>query len=147
MKRTVNAATALVVVVMTLAGCGGDDEPKADPSSSESTTPSASASATPEPTWQDKFTPAQLKRYEGARDVWLEFWDFYTEITRKGADTPAVLRGYEKYSINPLVDRSTFLDIDVRGGARMEVPPKGAVDQRPEDHQRHSRLQLLPRLH
>lgn len=124
MKRTLIAATTLALA-STLAGCGGEAEPKADPTPTKSASPSTSpsASTTPEPTWDDEFSPAQLKRYEAARDVWLEYWDFYTEITRKGVDTPAVLRGFEKYSMNPLGDRSTFLDLFVRGGARMEVPP------------------------
>lgn len=126
MKRILIAATTLALAG-TLAGCGGDDEPNAEPTPTQSTSTSTvtpTPTPTPEPTWDDKFSPPQMERYEAARDVWLEYWDFYTEITRKGVDTPAVLRGFEKYSLNPLGDRSTFLDLFVRGGARMEVPPK-----------------------
>lgn len=120
MKRTLIAALALALAG-TLSSCG-DDEPEADPTPTESTSPTTTPTA--DPTWDDKFTPAQIQRYEAARDVWLEYWDFYTEITRKGVDTPGVMRGFEKYSINPLVDHSTFLDFFVRGGARREVPPE-----------------------
>lgn len=120
MKRTLIAATTFALAGA-LAGCGGDDEPKADPTPTQSSTPTATP--TPEPTWDDKYGPAQLKRYEAARGVWLEYWDFYIEIARKGADTPSVQRGFEKYSLNPLGERSEFLDTYVRGGARMEVPP------------------------
>ncbi|WP_408899819.1 hypothetical protein ACJ5H2_21790 (plasmid) [Nocardioides sp. R1-1] len=121
MKRTLIAATALALAG-TLTGCGGDDEPKADPTPTESTSPSATT--TPEPTWDDKFSPAQMKRYRAARDRWLEFWAFYTEIARKGVDTPGVMQGFEKYTMSPLGERSAFLDSYVRGGARMEVPPE-----------------------
>ncbi|MDR7254946.1 hypothetical protein J2X46_003948 [Nocardioides sp. BE266] len=122
MKRTVIAATALALAG-TLAGCGGDDEPKADPSPTKSESPSATAT-TPEPTWDDKFSPAQLRRYEAARDRWLEFWEAYTDAARTGADTPGLLRMFEKYSLVPLSERSDFLDTYTRGGARLEVPPE-----------------------
>jgi len=121
MKRTLIAATALALAG-TLAGCS-EDEPKADPTPTESTS-SPSATTTPEPTWDDKYSPAQLKSYRAARDRWLEYWDFYTEITRKGVDTPGVKSGFEKYSMSPLGDRSQFLDNYVRSGARSEVPPE-----------------------
>lgn len=121
MKRTLIAATALALAGI-LTGCGGDDEPKADPTPTESTSPSATT--TPEPTWDDKFSPAQMQRYRAARDRWLEFWDFYTEITRKGVDTPGVKSGFEKYSMFPMSEYSSFLDSYVRAGARMEVPPE-----------------------
>lgn len=121
MKRTLIAATALALAG-TLAGCGGDDEPKADPTPTESTSPSATT--TPEPTWDDKFSPAQMKRYRAARDRWLEFWEAYTQAARTGADTPGLKTMFEKYSLAPLSERSQFLDTYVRGGARMEVAPK-----------------------
>lgn len=121
MKRTLIAALALALAG-TLSSCGGD-EPEADPTPTESTSPTTTPT-TADPTWDDKFTPAQIQRYEAARDVWLEYWDFYTEIAQKGVDTPGVIRGFEKYSMNPLVEHSTFLDLFVRGGARMEVPPE-----------------------
>lgn len=120
MKRTLIAALALALVG-TLSSCG-DDEPEADPTPTESTSPTTTPTA--DPTWDDKFTPEQIQRYEAARDVWLEYWDFYTEIARKGVDTPGVMRGFEKYSLNALVDHSEFLDTYVRGGARMEVAPE-----------------------
>ena len=121
MKRTLIAATTLALAG-TLSGCGGDDEPKADPTPTESA--SLSATTTPEPTWDDKFSPAQLQRYRAARDRWLEFWDFYTEITRKGVDTPGVEAGFAKYSMFPKSEYSSFLDSYVRAGARMEQPPE-----------------------
>jgi len=124
MKRTLIAATALTLAG-TLAGCGGDDEPKADPTPTKSASPSATTTtATPEPTWDDEFTPAQMKRYRAARDRWREFWRFYTEAARKGVDTPGVKAGFAKYSMSPLSEYSRFLDTYVRGGARMEVPPR-----------------------
>lgn len=101
MKRTLIAATALALAGA-LAGCGGDDEPKADPTPTETASPSASGSKTPEPTWDDKYSPAQMKRYRAARDRWLQFWDFYTEIARKGVDTPGVKQGFEKYTMSPV---------------------------------------------
>lgn len=121
MKRTVIAATALALAG-TLTGCGGDDEPKVDPTPTESTSPSATT--TPEPTWDDKFSPAQMKRYRAARDRWLEYWSKYTEAARKGVDTPGVKQMFEQYTMNPLGERSRFLDTYVRGGVRMEVPPE-----------------------
>lgn len=127
MKRTLIAATALSLAA-TLTGCGGGDEPTADPTpTTESPSPSAtspSATTTPEPTWDDKFSPAQMKRYRAARDRWLEFWEFYSEITRKGVDTPGARQGFEQYTMNPLGERSRFLDTYVRGGVRMEVAPE-----------------------
>jgi len=125
MKRTLIAATALALAA-TLAGCGGDDEPKADPTPTEpsTATPSPSASPTPEPTWDNQFSPAQLKRYRAARDRWLEYWRFLNDAQRKGVDTPGVKATFEKYSMSPLTDYSRFLEIYVQGGARTEVPPK-----------------------
>ena len=123
MNRTLIAAASLALAA-TLAGCGGDDEPKADPTPTKSATPSSSATSTPEPTWDDKYSPAQLKRYRGARDRWLEFWRFYTEAARRGVDAPGVKSGFEQYSMSPLGEYSNFLDTYVRGGARMEVPPE-----------------------
>lgn len=123
MKRTLIAATALALVG-TLSSCGGDDEPKADPTPTKSASPSGSATSTPEPTWDDKYSPAQLKRYRAARDRWLEFWEAYTAAARTGADTPGLTAMFEKYSLSPLGERSEFLDTYVRGGARMEVPPE-----------------------
>jgi hypothetical protein len=123
MKRTLIAATALALAG-TLSSCGGDDEPQADPTPTKSASPTASATSTPEPTWDDKYSPAQLKRYRAARDRWLEFWRFYTDITRKGVDTPGVKSGFEQYSMFPTSEYSSFLDSYVRGGARMEVPPE-----------------------
>jgi hypothetical protein len=123
MKRTLIAGTALALAG-TLGGCGGNDEPKADPSPTKSASTSPSTSPTPEPTWDKKFSPAQLKRYRAARDRWQEYWDFYTDAARKGVDTPGVTAGFEKYSMAPLSERSQFLDTYVRGGARMEVAPK-----------------------
>lgn len=121
MKRTLMAATALALTG-TLASCGGDDEPKADPAPTESATPSTTT-PTPEPTWDDKFSPAQMKRYRAARDRWLEFWGAYTAAARTGADTPGLKAMFEKYSLTPLGERSQFLDTFVRGEARMKVPP------------------------
>lgn len=123
MKRILIAATALALAG-TLSGCGGDDEPKADPTPTKSASPSSSTTSTPEPTWDDKYSPAQLKRYRAARNRWLEFWRFYTEAARKGVDTPGVKAGFEQYSMSPLGEYSNFLEAYVRGGARMEVPPE-----------------------
>jgi hypothetical protein len=122
MKRILIAATALALAG-TLASCGGDGEPKADPTPTKSASPSATIT-TPEPTWDDEYTPAQLTRYRAARDRWLDFWRFYTEVTRKGVDAPGVKAGFEKYSMFPKSEYSNFLDSYVRGGARMEVPPE-----------------------
>lgn len=121
MKRTLIAATALALAG-TLASCSGDGEPKADPTPTKSASPSGSATSMPEPTWDDKYSPAQLKRYRAARDRWQEYWDFLNEIQRKGVDTPGVQTTFYKYSMSPLTDYSRFLDIYVRGGARTEVP-------------------------
>lgn len=123
MKRMLIAATALTLAG-TLSGCGGDDEPKAEPTPTESASTSASESNTPEPTWDDEFSPAQMKNYRAARDRWLEYWKAYTQAARTGADTPGVKAMFEKYSLTPLGERSRFLDLYVRGGVRMEVPPK-----------------------
>jgi len=122
MKRALIAATTLALAG-TLAGCG-DDEPKADPTPTKSASPSATTTPIADPTWDNKFSPAQMQRYRAARDRWLEFWRFYTEAARKGVDTPGVKAGFEKFSMSPLGDYSTFLDIYVRGGVRMEVPPE-----------------------
>lgn len=121
MKRTLIAATALALAG-TLTACGGDDEPKADPTPTKSASPSASA--TPEPTWDNKFTPAEMKRYRAARDRWVEYWGMYTEAARKGVDTPGVKQMFEEYSMVPFAEHSRFLDTYVHGGVRMEVPPE-----------------------
>jgi hypothetical protein len=123
MKRTLIAATALALAG-TLASCSADGEPKADPTPTKSASPSGSATSTPEPTWDDKYSPAQLKRYRAAQDRWQEYWRFLNEAQRKGVDTPGVKASFYKYSMSPLSDYSNFLDIYVRGGARMEVPPE-----------------------
>lgn len=123
MKRMLIAATTLALAG-TLSGCVGDDEPKAEPTPGESASASASESNTPDPTWDDEFSPAQLKSYRAARDRWLEFWHFYTEITRKGEDTPGVKSGFEKYTMFSTSEYSSFLDSYVRSGARMDTPPE-----------------------
>ncbi|GAB7007250.1 hypothetical protein JCM18899A_47250 [Nocardioides sp. AN3] len=122
MKRTLIAATVLTLAG-TLVGCGGDDGSKADPSPTKSESPSATAT-TPEPTWDDKFSPTQMENYRAARDRWLEYWEAYTDAARTGADTPGLLRMFEKYSVVPLSERSRFLDTYTRGGNRMEVAPE-----------------------
>lgn len=125
MRHTIAVAVVLSLVGI-LAACGGDDEPKADPTPTRSPTTAESSSTPPasEPTWDKEYTPAQLKRYRAARDHWLEYWEFYTEAARKGVDTPGVVRGFEKYSMAPLSEHSEFLETYVEGGARMEVAPK-----------------------
>lgn len=125
MKRAGIVPAALVLAVA-LAGCGGSDGPETDPTGTLSppVSEAPTVTATPEPTWDDKFTPAQLKNYAAARDVWLEYWSAYTDAARTGADTPGVRAMFEKFSVTPLSERSEFLDTYVRGGARMEVPPK-----------------------
>lgn len=124
MKRTLIATTALALAG-TIGGCGGKDQPTAGPSPTESASPSASsATTTPEPTWDDKFSSAQMNRYRAASERWLEYWGKYTEATRKGVDTPGVTQMFEQYTMNPIGERSRFLDAYVRGGVRMEVPPE-----------------------
>jgi hypothetical protein len=130
MKSTFIAAIALAVAG-TLGGCGRDDEPKpvSTPTQSASpTTPSTSPSepgtTAPEPTWDDQYSAAELRRYGDARDRWLAFWNEYNEAARLGVDTPRVKQMFEEYSRAPLGEYSRFLDLYVRGGVRMEVPPE-----------------------
>lgn len=123
MKRILIAAAALALAG-TVSACGGDDDPKAEPTPTKSASPSPTTPPTPDPMWDNDFSPEQMQRYGAARDRWLEFWDFYTGAARKGVDTPGVRSGFEEYSMFPASEYSTFLDTYVRGGVRMEVPPK-----------------------
>ncbi|MBZ5735373.1 hypothetical protein K8Z61_12785 [Nocardioides sp. TRM66260-LWL] len=116
------SALAAAILMLTASACGGGD-PKGDPSPT-STVSSSPTSSSPTPTWDAKFSPAQLQRYQEARARWMEYWAFYTEAARKGVDTPSVMAGFEKYSMAPLSEHSQFLDTYVNGGARMEVAPK-----------------------
>lgn len=120
--KNTGAALAGLVLMLGATACGGDNTPTADPS--QTTSSSATSTSTPEPTWDNKFSSAQLQRYRAARDRWLEYWAFYTDAARKGVDTSAVMAGFEKYSMAPLSEHSQFLDTYVNGGARMEVAPE-----------------------
>jgi len=122
-RKNTCAALGAVIFMLGASACGGGD-PKSDPSPSPTTSSTPPTSSSPTPTWDNKFSPADLQRYEAAKSRWLEFWAFYTDAAHKGVDTPAVKAGFEKYSMTALGDYSNFLDIYVRGGVRMEVPPK-----------------------
>jgi len=117
------AAFGVAIIMLMAAACGGGD-PKSDPSPSTTISSPPTASTSPTPTWDEKFSPAELQRYKEARARWLEYWAFYTAAARKGVDTPSVMAGFEKYSMAPLSEHSQFLDTYVNGGARMEVAPK-----------------------
>ena len=117
------AALGAAVLMLTASACGGGD-PKSDDSPAPTISSTAPTSSSPAPTWDKKFSPSQLQRYEAAKARWLEYWAFYTDAARKGIDTPAVMAGFRKYSMAPLSEHSQFLDTYVDGGARMEVAPK-----------------------
>ena len=89
MRRTLIAATALALVGI-LVGCGGNDEPKGDPTQS---TQSPTVSSSPTPTsdaggpptdWESKFTQAELTAGKKALARWQEYRPLLDEIHRKG---------------------------------------------------------------
>jgi len=119
MKRLLVAATTLALVV-TLTGCG-DSDPKSDPTPSPTVAPT-----TPAPTsasWRDKYTSAQLKRYDAALGRWQSFWTQTNAVKQKGIDTPGVKAMYEEYSMTAVGDYAVFKNSYADHGARIEVPP------------------------
>ncbi len=123
MKRTLIAATALALAG-TLAACGGDDEPKSDP------TPSTSASTSPTPTastdaggppadWESNFTKAELAAAHKAMDRWNEYRPLLDQIHMQGRLTPGAKATLQEYDFWWQRDMVTLGETYDKGGLRL----------------------------
>ena len=128
LRRTATTLTLLAALTAGLAGCGGDDDPRAQ------RTPSPSpATSEPSPTeeiggppagWEDKFTDEQLNTYNAALMRWEQYRKLSNEIYRKGKDTPEArdtLREFNLFWQRDIVTLARDYDL---GGIREEVPPE-----------------------
>ena len=120
MKRTLIAATALALAG-TLAACGGDDEPKSDPTPSPtvstSQTPSQDAGGPPAD-WESKFTKPELAAGNEALARWTEWSRLSSEIYRQGRLTPGAKATLQEYDFWWQRDMVTLGETYEKGGLR-----------------------------
>jgi hypothetical protein len=120
MKRTLIAATALALAGA-LAGCGGDDEPKADPTQTPTT---SSSTPTNEPggppsDWESNFTQAELAAGKKALGRWQEYRPLLDEIHMKGRLTPGAKATLQEYDFWWQRDIVTLGETYDKGGLRL----------------------------
>lgn len=127
-RHAAAALTLLTALTAGLAGCGGDDDPQAQP------TPSPSpATSEPSPTdpaggppagWEDEFTAAQLNTYNAALMRWEQYRKLSNEIYRKGKNTPEARDTLREFNLFWQRDIVTLARDYDQGGIREEVPPE-----------------------
>ncbi len=123
MKRTLIAATTLALTG-TLAGCGGNDEPKADPTQSPtvSSSPTPTSDAGGPPTdWESNFTEAELAAGKKALARWHEWRQLSAEIYRNGVLTPGAKATLQEYDFWWQRDMVTLGETYEKGGLRREA--------------------------
>lgn len=135
MARPHRLSTAILVAALMLgaAGCGGDDDPGDDPSSSPTTATSAPTSASVTPTetspttnteaWRAKFTKRQLTAYDHALATWNQFEELQGKYQREPAERDVVLKLYERYTHNPTGLTDSYEANFIKGGVRIYSQP------------------------
>ena len=84
-------------MVVSLAGCGGDDDPETLPTETTST----STSPTPTPSaWESKYTQQQLQAYEAALTQWETYEQRSEPIWAAGKVTPTARQLFKEYWVN-----------------------------------------------
>lgn len=104
MKRTLIAALALSLTA-TLAACGEDEDPDAIPEStpnSSSPTPTEPSETQTTPSWEDDYTPEQLRLYEAALQRFESYEQRSEPIWAEGKATATARALFEEYFPSPL---------------------------------------------
>ncbi|MGL5826814.1 MAG: hypothetical protein ACRCYU_18685 [Nocardioides sp.] len=101
-SRPTIAAIALGVLALTLAACGGDDEPTSTPTSASTPATSPTQTKDPAEAWKAKFTPKKLKAYDAALQRWESYESRSEPIYAKGQATPAAQSLFKEFFPSPL---------------------------------------------
>lgn len=120
MKRTLITAIALALAG-TVTACGDDGEPDAIPTSTSSGSPSAAEPTETEttPSWEDDYTPKQVRAFEAALQQFESYEQRSEPIWAEGKATPTAEALFKEYFPFPrwqfvYQQLETYEEVDVK---------------------------------
>lgn len=121
LRRTTTAAAVLVAVMISVAACGGENDPgpTTDPSPTASSTSPSAEPGGPPAGWEDKFTREELQTYNAALNGWENYNRYVTPIYQAGMDTPEARETLKKYSALWQRDVVELAETYDKGGLRL----------------------------
>jgi hypothetical protein len=106
-RRPLSTAAALATIALTATACGDDDAPDPIPGTESSSTSSAPTEPTEPtetattPSWEDDYTPKQIRAYEAALQRFESYEQRSEPIWAEGAATPAAEALFKDYFPSP----------------------------------------------